>query len=73
MCFMVMLANNEAFSGGIAFLTGYKMMLGDWDMNNFQAITIQKVNATDVEVLQTPVITSFAIGDIKKVKDLLHF
>ena len=61
MCFMVMLANNEAFSGGIAFLTGYEMMLGDWDMDNFQAITIQKVNATDVEI-PNPVVTSFAIG-----------
>ena len=61
LCFMIMLTKNEAFAGAFAFLTGYEMMLGDWDMENFQAVTIKKFNDTDVEI-PNPLVTSFAIG-----------
>jgi hypothetical protein len=61
MCFMVMLANSEAFQGSMAFLTGYEMMLGDWDMGNFEAMTMKKINATTVAEVPDPVTTGFAI------------
>ena len=61
MCFMVMLANSEAFQGAVAFLTGYEMMLGDWDMGNFEAFTIKKINSTSVVEVPDPVTTGFAI------------
>ena len=56
-----MLANSEAFQGGVAFLTGYEMMLGDWDMGNFEAFTMKKINSTNVAEVPDPVTTGFAI------------